>query len=206
MIWAIIVAAGSGTRYGGPKQRALLAGRPLVEWAVQHLRGLVTGVALVVPPGEVDDGWPQVDAVVAGGATRSASVRAGLAAVPEDAAMIIVHDAARPAAPRALFEQVLGAVDLDRAEAAVAALPVTDTLRHLERGAIEREGVYAVQTPQAFRAAALRAAHALGDDATDDATLVERNGGRVVVVPGSPLAMKVTTPDDLRVLEALLCP
>jgi 2-C-methyl-D-erythritol 4-phosphate cytidylyltransferase len=81
---------------------------------------------------------------------------------------------------------------------------VSDTLRHLDSGPVDRDRVVAVQTPQAFRAAELRAAHAAGGQATDDATLVEQRGGRVVVVSGSPLAMKVTTPDDLRVLEALL--
>jgi 2-C-methyl-D-erythritol 4-phosphate cytidylyltransferase len=202
VIWAIVVAAGTGTRYGGPKQLELLAGRRLVDWAVEHPTATADGVVLVVPPHQLDEDWPKVAEVVAGGATRSDSVRAGLAAVPEDATAVIVHDAARPAAPREVFDRVLAA--LGEADGAVPGVAVSDTLRHLDSGPVDRDRVVAVQTPQAFRAAELRAAHAAGGQATDDATLVEQRGGRVVVVSGSPLAMKVTTPDDLRVLEALL--
>jgi 2-C-methyl-D-erythritol 4-phosphate cytidylyltransferase len=201
VIWAIVVAAGSGTRYGGPKQFELLDGRRLVDLAVEQPRAVADGVVLVVPPHRLDDEWPDVDAVVAGGATRSDSVRAGLAAVPSSAETVVVHDAARPCAPRAVFDAVLAA--LVDAEAVVPGVAVADTLRHLDSGPVDRDRVVAVQTPQAFRAASLRAAHAGAPQATDDATLVERTGGRVVVVPGSPASMKVTSRDDLRVLQAL---
>jgi 2-C-methyl-D-erythritol 4-phosphate cytidylyltransferase len=204
VIWAIVVAAGTGTRYGGPKQLELLDGRRLVDLAVEQPRAVADGVVLVVPPGRIDDEWPPVDAVVAGGETRSVSVRAGLAGVPDGADVVMVHDAARPCAPRSVFDAVLAA--LADAEAVVPGVPVADTLRHLDGMTLDRERVVAVQTPQAFRAPALRAAHEGQPQATDDATLVERTGGRVVVVPGSPQAMKVTTREDLRVLEVLLSP
>ena len=204
MIWAIVVAAGSGSRYGGPKQLELLDGRRLVDLAIEQPRHVADGVVLVVPPDRLDAQWPDVDAIVAGGATRSDSVRAGLAAVPAEADVVVVHDAARPGAPRALFDEVVAAVAGDGAEAAVPGLPVADTLRHLDGEPLDRDRVVAVQTPQAFRADALRTAHRGAPQATDDATLVERTGGRVVVVPGSPQAMKVTTREDLRLLEVLL--
>ena len=202
MIWAIVVAAGSGTRFGGQKQRELLRGRPLVDWAVEQPRAMAAGVVLVVPPGEEGSTWPSVDHVVAGGDTRSDSVRAGLAAVPDDAEVVVVHDAARPGAPRETFERVVAA--LDDADGAVPGLPVTDTLRHLDGLVLDRDRIVRVQTPQAFRVAVLREAHEGAPQATDDATLVEEAGGRIAVVPGSPRSMKVTTREDLRVLEALL--
>jgi 2-C-methyl-D-erythritol 4-phosphate cytidylyltransferase len=202
VIWAIVVAAGSGTRYGGPKQLELLDGRRLVDLAVEQPRRVADGVVLVVPPDRLDEEWPEVDAVVPGGATRSDSVRAGLAAVPDAADVVLVHDAARPGAPRAVFDAVVAA--LDGADAAVPGMPLSDTLRHVRGEPVDREAIVGVQTPQAFRAAALRAGHVGAPQATDDATLVERTGGRVVIVPGSPQAMKVTTRADLRLLEALL--
>jgi 2-C-methyl-D-erythritol 4-phosphate cytidylyltransferase len=204
VIWAIVVAAGSGSRYGGPKQLDHLDGRRVVDWAVEQPRTVADGVVLVVPPDRLGEDWPTVDAVVPGGATRSDSVRSGLAAVPAVAEVVIVHDAARPAAPRAVFEEVIAALDGGAADGAVPGLAVPDTLRHLDGLPVDRDRVVAVQTPQAFRTSVLRAAHVGDPQATDDATLVERAGGRVVVVPGSRQAMKVTTKEDLRVLEVLL--
>ncbi|MEY2475077.1 MAG: 2-C-methyl-D-erythritol 4-phosphate cytidylyltransferase [Actinomycetota bacterium] len=203
MIWAIVVAAGSGTRYGGPKQLDSLDGRRLVDWAVEQPRAVADGVVLVVPADRMSEDWPEVDRLVPGGATRSESVRAGLVAVPDDAEVVVVHDAARPGAPKVLFDEVIAALHGGGADGAVPGLAVPDTLRHLDGLSVDRDRVVAVQTPQAFRASVLRAAHADDPQATDDATLVERAGGRVVVVPGSPQAMKVTTKEDLRVLEAL---
>ena len=133
--------------------------------------------------------------MVAGGASRSDSVRAGLAAVPDTAAVIVVHDAARPAAGPELFRAVVAAVRAG-ADAAVPGVPVVDSLRRRSGGVVDRDEVVAVQTPQAFAAAALRAAHAAGGDASDDATLVERAGGRVVVVEGDPANVKLTHPAD----------
>jgi 2-C-methyl-D-erythritol 4-phosphate cytidylyltransferase len=139
-----------------------------------------------------------------GGATRSASVRAGLAAVAPDASddcVIVVHDAARPFATSELFQSVIDAVR-SGADGAVPGLPVTDTVKEVDdRGTItatlDRARLMTVQTPQAFRFATLRDAHRAGADATDDAALVEAIGGRVVVVPGEDTNRKITTPDDL---------
>jgi 2-C-methyl-D-erythritol 4-phosphate cytidylyltransferase len=127
-------------------------------------------------------------------------VRAGLAAVPPEAEIIVVHDAARPLAPRSLFAAVIDAVRAG-ADGAIPGLPVADTIKRVQgdrvAATIERDGLVAVQTPQAFRAEVLRAAHAGGGGATDDAALVEAAGGKVVVVPGDPLNLKITTPYDL---------
>jgi 2-C-methyl-D-erythritol 4-phosphate cytidylyltransferase len=205
VIWAIVVAAGSGTRFGGAKQRELLAGRPLVDWALEHPRALCDGTVLVVPPEQVGEQWPATDAVVGGGETRSDSVRAGLAAVPDAAGTVVVHDAARPLATRATFEAVIRAV-ADGADAAVPGVEIPDTVRRRDGGTLDRGALMAVQTPQAFGAGALRRAHAGGAHATDDAALVEATGGKVVLVPGDRRALKITTPDDLRVLEALIEP
>ncbi|MEZ5371382.1 MAG: 2-C-methyl-D-erythritol 4-phosphate cytidylyltransferase [Microthrixaceae bacterium] len=206
-VWAIVVAAGSGRRFGGAKQFVELSGRPLVAWAVEAMARRCHGVVLVVPPGDVDE-WrslPLVDRVAAGGATRSASVRAGLAAVPSSAEVILVHDGARPLADGGLVERVIGA--LSGTHAAAAALPgvaVTDTLRTLEGAPVDRDSLVAVQTPQGFRADALRNVHASAPEATDDASLLEAAGHRVVVVDGDPANLKVTAPSDLAVAEALL--
>jgi len=201
-VWAVVVAAGSGRRFGGPKQYELLAGRPVIEWSVCVARAACDGVVLVVAPADVAP-HRSADAVVAGGDTRSASVRNGLAAVPDDAEVIVVHDAARPLAAPELFAAVIDAVR-GGADGALCAIPVTDTIRHAQHGTIDRAPLVAVQTPQAFRAAALRAAHNDGADATDDAALVEAAGGRVVVVPGDPANIKITHPEDLVIAAALL--
>jgi len=134
--------------------------------------------------------------VVAGGATRSASVRAGLVAVPDDASIVLVHDGARPLATRNLFDAVVAAVR-DGADAVVPGVPVSDSLRTADGMVVARDGVIAVQTPQGFSAGSLRAAHADGGEASDDATLVEASGGTVVVVEGEPANLKITRPGDL---------
>lgn len=202
-VWAIVVAAGSGQRFGGPKQYRPLAGRRVLDWSLAAAAAAADGVVLVVPPAEVGRPEPGATTVVAGAATRSGSVRAGLAAVPDEAEVVVVHDAARPLAEPCLFRAVVEAVEAG-ADAAVPGVPVADTLRRREGGVVDRDGLVAVQTPQAFRAAALRAAHAGEGEATDDATLVEAAGGKVVVVPGSSANLKITRPDDLVVAEALL--
>ena len=163
------------------------------------VRSACDAVVVVLPPGCEWDG-PPVAAAVDGGTSRSESVRAGLAAVPASADIIVVHDAARPLVSRALLEAVVAVVRAG-ADGAVPALPVADTLKQVEgdrvRGTVERNGLVAVQTPQAFEAEMLRAAHRGGGEATDDAALVEAVGGQVVVVPGDPLNLKITTPHDL---------
>jgi 2-C-methyl-D-erythritol 4-phosphate cytidylyltransferase len=202
-VWAIVVAAGSGRRFGAAKQYEPLAGRRVLDWALAAARAAADGVVLVVPPDRAGDDEPLADAVVPGAATRSGSVRAGLAAVPDAAGVVVVHDGARPLADAATFAAVVAAVRAG-ADAALPGLPVSDTLRARTGALIDRDELVAVQTPQAFRAAALRRAHAGGAEATDDATLVEASGGKVVVVDGSPTNVKITHPTDLAVAEALL--
>jgi 2-C-methyl-D-erythritol 4-phosphate cytidylyltransferase len=206
--WAVVVAGGSGERFGGPKQWQPLGGRRVIDWSVDAARSAATGVVLVLPPADLDrDDLPDVDAVVAGGASRSASVRAGLAAVPADAEIVLVHDAVRPLATPHLFVAAASAV-ADGAAGAVCAVPVTDTLKRVVDSAIvatvSRHDLWAVQTPQAFRGDVLRAAHATEPEATDDAALVEALGEVVRIVPGDARNLKITAPVDLLVAEALL--
>jgi 2-C-methyl-D-erythritol 4-phosphate cytidylyltransferase len=199
-VWAIVVAAGSGSRFGGPKQFVELEGRRVVDWALVASRSVADGVVLVVPPSHLEDEAPAADVVVAGGATRSASVRAGLAAVPVGADVVVVHDAARPFAAPALFEAVVASVRAG-ADAAIPGVPIADTVKRVVDGRVlgtlNRDELVAVQTPQAFAADALRKAHAGGGEATDDAALVEAAGGRVMVVPGDPANAKITFRTDL---------
>ena len=168
---------------------------------------MADGVVVVVPPG--GQAHPALDAtqVVEGGPTRAASVRAGLAAVPASAEVVVVHDAARPFASAALFRRVVAALGPGRA-GAVPARPVAETLKVATGDTVvrtlARQGVVTVQTPQAFVADALRAAHATGEDATDDAALVEALGLAVGLVEGEPFNLKVTTPEDLALAEALI--
>ena len=140
---------------------------------------------------------------VPGGVTRSDSVRCGLNVVPGDAEIVLVHDGARPLADDGVFERVIQAVR-GGADAAVPVVELTDTIRQRGKGTIDRRELLAVQTPQAFRAGALRAAHADAADATDDATLVESCGGTVATVPGDSRNLKITQSHDLATAEALL--
>lgn len=203
--WAIVVAAGSGDRFGEPKQFAVLGGSRLVDRAVAAAAAACDAVVLVLPATVEWDGQ-RVTATVTGGPTRSASVRAGLTAVPAGADVVVVHDAARPFAKPALFTAVIDAVR-GGADAAVPGLPLADTVKRAQGDRVvetlPREQLVAVQTPQAFRAAALRSAHRSGADATDDAALVEAGGGRTVVVPGDRRNVKITTPEDLAIAAAL---
>lgn len=201
--WAIVVAGGSGDRFGQRKQYLPLAGMRVIDWALRAAAEHTDGVVLVVPADVVDVPEPLAAVVVAGGASRSASVRAGLSAVPDDATTIVVHDAARPVPVPDVWERVLAAV-AGGADGAVPTVAVTDTLRRIDGAPIDRAEVQAVQTPQAFRAAALRAAHEAAPEGTDDASLVEAAGGRVVVVDGDERNVKITAPVDLE-LAALLC-
>jgi 2-C-methyl-D-erythritol 4-phosphate cytidylyltransferase len=200
-VWAIVVAAGTGSRFGGAKQFEELDGRRVVDRAVAATLAVADGVVVVVPADRTQDGLLAGHRVVAGGATRSDSVRAGLAAVPDYADVVVVHDAARPHASPALFEAVVAAVRAG-ADGAVPGVALSDTVKRVHAGRVvdtlDRTGLVGVQTPQAFAAAALRRAHAAGDDATDDAALVERAGGVVVVVDGEPANIKITHRGDLR--------
>lgn len=201
------MAGGSGARFGGYKQFSVLAGRELVDWATAAAATACGNVVLVVPPELVATCQGRADRVVAGGPTRAESVRAGLAAVPPEAAVVVVHDAARPLSRPETWVAVIEAVRRG-ADGAVPCVPVADTIK--QRGddgrlvTLERSRLLAAQTPQAFRAAALRAAHASGGDATDDAALVEAIGGRVVSVAGEPGNIKVTNPLDISLAEAAL--
>lgn len=201
-VWTIVVAAGSGSRFGAAKQYARLGPDRVLDWSLRAARAASEGVVVVVPAERAGRPEPLADLVVPGGATRSASVRAGLAAVPDDADVIVVHDGARPASSPDVWRRVLDAV-AHGADAAVPAVPVTDTLRVVGGGTAPRESFVAVQTPQAFVAAMLRRAHAGSAESTDDASLVEAAGGRVVVVDGDLANIKITTATDLAVAEVL---
>jgi 2-C-methyl-D-erythritol 4-phosphate cytidylyltransferase len=205
--WAIVVAAGGGSRFGAAKQFARLGDASVLDRAAGVARESCDGVVVVLPGGR---DWHTSDPhvrVAIGGASRSASVRAGLACVPEGVDVVVVHDAARPLASRRLFARVVAAVRAG-ADAAVPGLPVTDTLKrvrdHRVVETVPRHDLVAVQTPQAFRRAALEAAHASHGDDTDDAALVEAAGGRVVVVEGEPRNLKLTIVDDLELAQALI--
>jgi 2-C-methyl-D-erythritol 4-phosphate cytidylyltransferase len=195
-VWTIVVAAGAGTRFGGAKQFAELGGRRVADWAIDAAVAATDGVVVVVPPGSsVEQG------TVVGGTTRAESVRCGLAAVPADAEIIVVHDAARPFASSDLFAAVITAVR-SGADGAVPALPVADTVKQVDDAGVvvatpPRASLVAVQTPQGFRATSQRRAHAGGGEGTDDAALVEAAGGRVVTVAGDPANRKLTVADDL---------
>jgi 2-C-methyl-D-erythritol 4-phosphate cytidylyltransferase len=202
-VCAIVLAAGSGSRFGGLKQFEDLGGRPVLEWSMQAAHtSCDKKVVLVGPPDILDD-----RAAVPGGVTRSESVRAGLAAVPPGTEIVVVHDSARPFASPSLFARVVAAV-VAGADGAVPVIPVTDTIKQVNGSVVcatlDRSTLVAVQTPQAFRIDVLRAAHASGGEATDDAALVESVGGKVVTVEGDRRNLKLTTRDDLVVAWALL--
>ena len=210
--WTIVVAGGSGRRFGTEKQYEQLDGRRVIDRACDAARRWSDGLVVVLPSDDAAAAWmasgPKPELAVAGGATRSGSVRAGLAAVPESVGIVCVHDAARPLATSELFARVIAAVR-DGAAGAVPALAVTDTIKVVDgSGAVvdtpDRSTLVAVQTPQAFAGPLLRRAHAGGADGTDDAALVEQAGGRVVVVAGEPWNRKITEPDDLAWARAWL--
>jgi 2-C-methyl-D-erythritol 4-phosphate cytidylyltransferase len=207
---ALVVAGGRGERLGTPVPKAFvnLAGRPMVQWSVTALQAVaaVREIVVALPPGVAA---PAGTIGVPGGSQRSHSVRAALAAAAHDD-VVIVHDAARPLVTPALVSACLDA--LADADAAIAATPVTDTIKECEDGRVvhtlDRGRLWAVQTPQVFRREALERALAQDDGvvaaATDDAALVEALGGTVRIVPAPPENLKVTTALDLRVAELLL--
>ena len=219
-VWAILVAAGRGERLGAdqPKAFAKLGELPLLAEPLRRLdeSEWVDAVVLVAPPGWEEPaillaeelGCAKVRACVPGGATRAESVRAGVAEVPDDAAAILVHDAARPLVPDDVVERVLAAL-AEGWDGVVPGLPVSDTVKRVgaDGGVAEtvaRDGLWTVQTPQAFPTDVLRRAVGSGGEATDCAGLVESAGGRVKVVPGDPRLLKVTTADDLARVESWL--
>jgi 2-C-methyl-D-erythritol 4-phosphate cytidylyltransferase/2-C-methyl-D-erythritol 2,4-cyclodiphosphate synthase len=213
---AVVVAAGAGLRAGPgePKAWRTLGSRPLVRWSVEGLLSAGAREVVVVVArdrlGAVDEalagleGWK----AVTGGATRADSVQAGLAALTCGRTQpVLVHDAARPFVTRAHVDRLLAALDV--AEGAVPALPVPDTLKRgdgLIDGTVSREGLWRAQTPQAFRFGRLKAAYRkwpTGQEPTDDAAVVERAGGSVAMIPGDPMLMKLTYPEDFLMAEQL---
>jgi 2-C-methyl-D-erythritol 4-phosphate cytidylyltransferase len=202
IVWTIVVAAGSGARFGGPKQFSMLGDRRVLDWSVETAGSSSAGVVVVLPAADAER-----EGGVAGGETRSESVRCGLAAVPADATIICVHDAARPFASAHLYREVILQVHAG-ADGAIPALPVTDTIKQVNSQNIvvatpDRSSLVAVQTPQAFRASVLRSAHASSPEGTDDATLVEAMGKQVVVVAGETMNRKLTAPEDLEWARAM---
>jgi 2-C-methyl-D-erythritol 4-phosphate cytidylyltransferase len=214
MTVALIVAAGSGERLGAgcPKALVELAGQPLLQWSIDALKG-VAGIEQIVVALPAGVAAPAGVTAVEGGAVRSDSVRKALAAAGPDE-MVLVHDAARPLLTPELAAEVIAALLGDGgADAAIAAVPVTDTIKRLGEGGavtetLDRGRLWAVQTPQVFRRGVLtRALQVSASElarATDDAWLIERAGGRVVVVRSSDENLKVTTPLDLQMAELLL--
>jgi 2-C-methyl-D-erythritol 4-phosphate cytidylyltransferase len=218
-VWAVIVAAGRGERLGldRPKAFAKLGGRPLLAESLQRLDASdwIESIVVAAPPDweepvillaeELSCG--KLVAAVPGGESRSASVRAGLAEVEDDAAVVLVHDAARPLIPEEVVDRLLTALN-EGWDGAVPALPIRDTVKRVDGGRItatvDREELVIAQTPQAFVWPALRDAAAGAGDATDCAAWVEGRGGRVKVIPGDPRLLKITDQADLELVERWL--
>jgi 2-C-methyl-D-erythritol 4-phosphate cytidylyltransferase len=209
----IIAAGGSGERLGAdrPKAFVVVGGRPMVEWSVEALRDVCARVVVAAPPDRLAVGSWQLAEVVDGGDSRSASVRSGVLAAPE-AEVYVVHDAARPLVTPDLVARCLAALE-PGVDGAIAAVRMSDTVKEAAADGrvlrtLDRSALWAIQTPQVFRADVLR--RALERDpaalaaATDDASLVEEIGGTVRVVEAPPENIKVTRESDLRVAEALL--
>jgi 2-C-methyl-D-erythritol 4-phosphate cytidylyltransferase len=219
-VWAVIAAAGSGERLGldRPKAFAALGGRPLLAESIERLdrSELVDAIVVAAPPEWEEPAIllaeelaaSKVAACVTGGASRAESVALAFAEVPDEALVVVVHDAARPLLDEAVLERLLGPLG-EGYDGAVPVLPVADTLKRVDGGTVvetvDRRGVVAAQTPQAFLVSTFRRAVAgeLGA-ATDCASLVEDVGGRVAVVDGDPRLVKVTTPADLALVESWL--
>jgi 2-C-methyl-D-erythritol 4-phosphate cytidylyltransferase len=219
-VWAVLAAAGRGERLGSdrPKAFARLGGRPLLAESLERLESSewIDAIVIAAPPDWEEPSIlvaeeiaaTKVSSAVTGGASRSESVRLALADVPEDAAVVLVHDAARPLLPEEVIERVLAPLS-EGWDGVVPALPLADTVKRVESDRVvetlARDDLVAVQTPQAFLADVLRRAVA-GDvsEATDCASLVEASGGRVKWVEGDPRLLKVTDPDDLELAESWL--
>ncbi len=202
-LWAVVVAGGSGTRFGRPKQLELLGGRRVIDRSIEMVKPHVSGVVVV---GSDQLGTAQTlgaDALVPGGETRSGSVRAGLDALPESATHVLVHDAARPLVTAEVVARVVASLE-SGSSAVVPVVPVVDTLRGRNGATVNRDDLVAVQTPQGFTIDQLVTAHQSGETATDDASLVERSGATVVHVEGVSENIKITYEADLAVAETIL--
>lgn len=217
--WAVLAAAGSGERLGAehPKAFVRLGELPMLAESLGRLDASpwIDAIVVAAPPGWEEPaillaeeiGCSKCSASVTGGATRAESVRLALAEVPADAAVVLVHDAARPLLPEEVVERVLTALN-EGWDGAVPGLPIPDTVKRVQGGAVaetlDRSELYAVQTPQAFVADILRRAVEGGGEASDCSALVEAAGGRVTVVPGDPRLLKVTTKADLELVASWL--
>jgi 2-C-methyl-D-erythritol 4-phosphate cytidylyltransferase len=219
-VWGVLAAAGRGERLGSdrPKAFARLGGRTLLAESLERLESSdwIDAIVVAAPPEWEEPsilvaeelGAGKVSACVTGGEARSESVRVALAEVPEDAAVVVVHDAARPLLSEDVIERVLAPLG-EGWDGVVPALPVSDTIKRVEDGRVvetlPRGELVAVQTPQAFLATALRAALS-GDvkGASDCAALVEAGGGRITVVAGDRRLLKVTDGEDLALVESWL--
>jgi 2-C-methyl-D-erythritol 4-phosphate cytidylyltransferase len=218
-VWAVIVAAGRGERLGldRPKAFAKLGGRPVLAESLERLESSewIDSMVVVAPPDWEEPvillaeelGCGKVSAVVPGGDTRAASVRAGLVEVAEDAAVAVVHDAARPLLPEDVIERLLTTLSQGW-DGVIPGVPISDTLKRVEGEqvveTVDRDAFAAAQTPQAFVWPTLRDAAAGGVDATDCAALVEMRGGRVTVVAGDRRLVKITDQTDLELVERWL--
>ena len=216
-VWAIVAAAGRGDRLGldRPKAFAALRGRPLLAESLERLEATdwVDAIVVAAPEGWEEPaillaeelGCGKVSSCVTGGSTRADSVRLALAEVPEDAAVVLVHDAARPLVTDEVVGRVLEPLG-EGWDGGVPGLPLADTVKRVRDGAVvetvARDDLVAVQTPQAFVTSVLRRAST--GEASDCAALVERAGGRVKVVPGDPRLLKVTEPSDLELVASWL--
>jgi 2-C-methyl-D-erythritol 4-phosphate cytidylyltransferase len=219
VVWAVLVAAGRGERLGEDRPKAFvrLGDLPLLAEPLRRLdESDWIDAVVVVAPADWEEpaillaeevGAAKVTACVVGGATRTESVRAGVAEVPDDVDVIVVHDAARPLLPDEVIGRLIAALG-EGHDGAVPVLPLTDTVKRVRDGVVDetlvRDELVTVQTPQAFSAAALRAALAAGVEGTDCASLVEANGGRIRAVEGDERLLKVTTRADLERVAAWL--
>ncbi|MDP9022207.1 MAG: 2-C-methyl-D-erythritol 4-phosphate cytidylyltransferase [Actinomycetota bacterium] len=205
-IWSVVLAAGHGARFGATKQFALLGQRRLIDWAVEVAVGACDATVVVLPDKAMWDAR-SVAVTVRGGATRSASVRAGLREVPADAEIVVIHDAAHPLATPTLFAAVVEAVR-GGADGAVPALPLREVVARFDGGTMsdvpDRRGLQLVQMPQAFAADVLRTVHADEPDTVEDSALVASRGGKVVAVPGDPRNIHVTVRADLAIADRLI--
>ena len=195
---AVIVAAGSGTRFGSPKHSLLLGDLELWRWSVDAFEA--AGITSIVVVGDVPGGIP-------GGSRRRDSVEQGLDALPADIDWVLVHDAARPLVSVDLVERLLERLAVGDVDGVIPAVPLVDTVKRVDGevvvATVDRSALVSVQTPQAYRLSSLRSAHtADGIDATDDSSMVERNGGTVVHVMGDVKNLKITVPDDLAIARA----
>ena len=212
---AIVAAAGRGERLGASMPKALVevCGAPLVVHAVDRLRASGCDVVVVAAPVDAVEQFRALvgsATVIAGGATRQASVASALETLPTDVDVVLVHDAARGLAPATVAQAVIAAVRAG-ADAVIPVLPVADTVKEVDsagwvRRTLDRGALRAVQTPQGFRRLVLERAHqsATHGDSPDDASLVEALGLTVRTVPGDAAALKITTPVDVRTLTALV--